>query len=218
MRRGGFTLAVVTIALVAGFLWATDASATGGSITGHVTVEGQPIADTLLKIYEGAATTATAATKTDSQGNFTFAGLDPGSYVVTVFGTTTHESQWWDHAATRETATPIDVGDGSTITGVDFELGPPPPPSGPITIVSVRPVKLKHGTRTEVAIKGSGLSPMSSATMSGDGVKRIVIKEGSTDVRLRVAISLTAKASRGQRSLTLIRLDGASVTIPITIV
>ena len=217
MRRGGFTLAVVTIAFVAGFLWVTEASATGGSITGHVTVAGQPIGDALLKVYEGAATSATAATKTDADGNFTVAGLDPGSYFVTVFGTTTHESQWWDHAATRATATPIDVGDGSTISDVDFELGPPAPPSGPITIASLRPIKLKHGSRTEIAIKGSGLGPMSSATLSGDGVKRVVIKEGSTDTRLRVAISLTAKASRGSRSLIVSRIDGATATIAITI-
>jgi len=218
MRRGGFTLAVVTIALVAGVLWATEASATGGSITGHVALEGQPVADALLKVYEGASTVAAASTHTDGQGDFNIAGLDPGSYVVTVFGTTTHGSQWWDHAASRDAATPINVGDGSSISGVDFDLGPPSPPSGPIVIASARPVKLKHGSRTEITMTGSGLGPMSSASLSGDGIKRLVIKEGSTDTRLRVAISLTAKAARGRRTLTLTRLDGATATLTITVV
>jgi len=108
--------------------------------------------------------------------------------------------------------------DRVTLTDVDFDpIAAPPPPSRPLVIASIKPQTIKRGARTTIVIKGTGLSPMGSAALTGDGVKRLAVKADSTDTRLRLLVVVAPTAVTGQRTLTLQRADGVSIAVPIVI-
>jgi hypothetical protein len=197
-----------------------QAHAASGSITGHVDDDlGTPVEGALVKVYEISNTKVAAVlpVHTDAAGDYHLDGLPTGSYVVMVNGDVVHATQWWDHVPTRDLATPIAVTDGAITPSVDFDLLDAPVPTAPMVLASTKAVSVPRGRRVEISIKGSGLSPLVSVSLTGNGINRLLVKEGSTDVKARVAILLAASATKGMRTLTLVRSDGATKDVAIKV-
>lgn len=218
MQRRMKVMAAFTVVLVQ-FATAGRAHAAAGSVTGHVVDDGAPVAGALVKVYEVNNTQIAAVlpVHTDAGGEYHLDGLTPGSYVVTVVGNAVYGTQWWDRVATRDLATPVAVTDSATTPSIDFEMLDAPVPTGPMVLASTKAVKVPRGRRVEISIKGSGLGPLVSVSLTGNGISRLVLKEGSTDVKVRVAITLTGTATKGLRTLTLYRSDGTTKDVAIRV-
>ena len=54
-------------------------------------------------------------------------------------------------------------------------------------------------------------------SLTGNAINRLALKEGSTDVKVRVAIALAGNATKGTRTLTLYRLDGTTKDVLIKV-
>ena len=98
--------------------------APSASISGSVTNDsGEAIPYTPVRLYtveDPAATLAT--TYTDADGLYYFGGLSANSYLVRFVGNATYSAEWFDDAASAETATPIDVVVGENAVDVSAVL------------------------------------------------------------------------------------------------
>ena len=95
------------------------ALALGGSITGRVTYNGNPVAN--LAVYASAGTAGIGIT--DSAGNYSIAGLPAGSYLVSFDGPSSgYTAQWYNNATDAASATLVTVAIGVATTGIDAAL------------------------------------------------------------------------------------------------
>jgi len=100
---------------------APDPAPTGGSISGTVTRadDGSPVAG--VSVWVDGPTWVT--TTTDSSGSYSLSGLAVGSYVVTFFPEETDlKREYWEGAFIYDQATPIVVGEGEVVAGIDASL------------------------------------------------------------------------------------------------
>ncbi len=93
----------------------------GGAISGQVTDDtGSPLANANVRAFDP-DTHMRKGSRTDEQGNYTISGLKSGSYLV-VANAQGYLLQFYDGATSRDTATPVAVEEGNTVTGIDFSL------------------------------------------------------------------------------------------------
>ena len=119
------TLGVVVIAgAILGAPIAASASSTAsiaGTVTGADTGAPQANVNVSLELVGG---TPIANTSTDDAGNYSFAGLAAGTYVIDFFLNqgTPYANQWYGGGATLATATPVALADGQSLTGLTTAL------------------------------------------------------------------------------------------------
>ncbi|WEO77971.1 carboxypeptidase regulatory-like domain-containing protein [Cryobacterium sp. SO2] len=109
------------------------ALALAGSISGQVTDDnGAPIAYTDIYAFFADGNWGGNAL-TDADGRYTLTGLVPGSYALQFLDQGDRVNEWWNDKLTQETATLIDVIDGTPITGIDAQLAEGATVSGRVT-------------------------------------------------------------------------------------
>lgn len=94
-----------------------------GFIQGTVTnASGAPVAGASVSVYPSGGGGAIWTATTSSDGTYT-ANISPapGTYQVQ-FSAPNYTVQWYDNQSSQATATPITVGNGQTITGIDAQL------------------------------------------------------------------------------------------------
>lgn len=119
------TVPVATGATVSGI----DAVlAPAGHVTGTVTgADGSPVVDGLVSAYQWDAESEYWAwafyAQTDATGAYDVGGLPTGTYRIGFWDYTgRHLEEYWDDAATVESATDVPVTQGATVTGRDARL------------------------------------------------------------------------------------------------
>ncbi|MEV0455682.1 MSCRAMM family protein [Catellatospora methionotrophica] len=118
LRRLGLVLLAATIAIT-GFSTPAQADPDTGTVAGHLTSNGQPVANAQVTAYGDGSY---GYGYTDETGGYQIADLPPGSYVVQ-FQATGHPDQYAHGASTWDEATPIPVTAG-TVSTVDEVLLP----------------------------------------------------------------------------------------------
>jgi len=125
--------AAIGVGSTAGAVPAAPAVVPGTStVTGEVRVDfgtfTAGITDLPVRLVDAATNTLVAKRRTTLEARYTFTDLPAGTYLVQ-FLDTDHfwGTQWYQGASGRATATPIVVGDGVTVSGIDGLL---PPVSG----------------------------------------------------------------------------------------
>lgn len=111
----------------------------GGAITGVVTREsdGSPIAGMLVQANTGSLLGTPGLTTTDSEGRYRFAGLIPGSYLVSFPSPDgVLASEFWDGAHDSSSATRVQVTSGGEVTGIDASLVGSGTVSGHVSLAS----------------------------------------------------------------------------------
>ena len=101
--------------------------AAGSHITGRVTGSGGTgLAGAYVSAYQlsgGSWNPINMGTSTDAAGNYDLGGLKAGTYRLGFSSWSTgHISEFWNDAATVQTATDIVVGSSSTVSGKDAQL------------------------------------------------------------------------------------------------
>ncbi|MET8311356.1 cutinase family protein [Micromonospora sp. NPDC005173] len=104
--------------------------ATAGSVSGHVTGSGQPLADVLVTVYESNGEVGFATT--DTSGAWAVTGLPTGTYTACfdpsdVTGSISYASQCYNGVSTTSSRTPITVTTAAATTGIDAALAPATP-------------------------------------------------------------------------------------------
>jgi len=105
-----------------------------GSISGTVTnaAGGAPVADAMVTASGEAGSWASAFV--DSSGAYTLSGLAADSYVVTFIPTGANlKREYWENATDYAQATPVVIGDGTAVTGIDAALSTGASISGVVT-------------------------------------------------------------------------------------
>ena len=94
----------------------------GGTISGRVTdaLTGAGIGRVFVRV-RNAGTTVTAWAVTDANGDYSVARLPTGSYFAEFAPLSLHLSEWYDDKA-EPSATPINVTEGHTASGIDARL------------------------------------------------------------------------------------------------
>jgi hypothetical protein len=115
---------IAAFGFVAGSTSAASADALG-SISGTVTSasSGTPLANASVDLDLPGGNYVQFG-MTDSNGNYTFTGLPPASYVIDFtpnYGDN-YAPQWWNNKPTLATATPISLGAGQVLTNVNASL------------------------------------------------------------------------------------------------
>jgi hypothetical protein len=128
--RAFLVAGVACLLLVSG--GAALAQETGGYITGTLIDEGsgQPIADMVgVTAYDTSGIPVATSNPTDPAGVYVLGPLPAGEYRLRFEDArlTGLASEWWKDRPDLASADPVAVGDGSTVTGIDFRLAPPPP-------------------------------------------------------------------------------------------
>lgn len=110
--------ALVGALLIAGTVLtgASPAQAATGSITGHLTTAtGGPASDAWVQIKRSDSWDWVAGGTTDSNGDYTVPGLAAGSYLVSYYTASVPE-QYYSHKISVDSADPVTVGSGQTVT------------------------------------------------------------------------------------------------------
>ena len=109
----------------------------GGQITGKVTdaSTGAAIAGESVTVL-GSSGNFVGFASTDSNGNYTVAGLTTGTYKVEFYGGGNYLTQFYNGKASLATADPVAVTVGSTSTGIDAALQPGGQITGKVTDAS----------------------------------------------------------------------------------
>jgi Leucine-rich repeat (LRR) protein len=97
--------------------------ATGGKITGIVTADsdGSPLNDKSVYFYN--ITTGSSASEwTNSEGIYSKTGLVPGTYRIDVSSSGNYAGEYYDNTYRSDLATPVSIGIGETVSGIDFGL------------------------------------------------------------------------------------------------
>ncbi len=94
-----------------------------GKVSGTVTEGGAAATGLRVVLYDDAARQVTGVF-TGEDGTFSFGALQPGTYFVRVREPASHADAWWDGRSTWRSATPIEVGPGDDITGIDLAVVP----------------------------------------------------------------------------------------------
>jgi len=100
---------------------ASSTASISGTVTGADTGVPQANVNVSLELVGG---TPIANTSTDAAGNYSFAGLAAGSYVIDFFLNqgTPYANQWYGGGATLSTAAPVALADGQSLTGLTTAL------------------------------------------------------------------------------------------------
>lgn len=117
----------LVIALLGAFVVALPSSAVepvaSTSVSGTVRGPGgsayNTAANSWAYLYEGEMSVGFSTI--DSEGDYTFTDVEPGTYTLGVFSQSIYQNQFYEGALVRENATPIVVNEGDTIT-IDIEL------------------------------------------------------------------------------------------------
>ncbi len=106
-----------------------------GTISGTVT--NQPATGSIVSVYQG----GTYVTEVEplAAGTYSITGLMPGSYTVE-FSASGSVTQWYNGVSTEAAATPLTVGAGQTVSGINATLQNDGQISGTVTDVSSDPV------------------------------------------------------------------------------
>jgi hypothetical protein len=100
-----------------------DATLTAdGAMTGTVQASGSPVGGVCVIAYPATGTQRPALAETAANGKYTISGLAPGSYDVEFkagCGASTYTTQWYNGAASRGAATPVDVTAGTVTQAID---------------------------------------------------------------------------------------------------
>ena len=105
----------------------------GGTIRGTVTHQGQPVAGECITAVPVKPTPDPLLNQTlnpvvavtTSSGSYSLVDLLPGQYDVKFSigcGDSGFATQWWQHAASEQSATTISVSANGTVTGIDANL------------------------------------------------------------------------------------------------
>jgi len=117
----------LVIALLGAFVVALPSSAVepaaSTSVSGTVSGPGgtayNTAANSWAYLYEGEMSVGFSTI--DSEGDYTFSDVQPGTYTLGVFSQSIYQNQFYEGAIVRENATPLVVNEGDTIT-IDIEL------------------------------------------------------------------------------------------------
>jgi len=122
----GQAVAVTEGQFITGYDAALESS---GRIEGTVKSEdtGAALKSTLVTLYD-AHQRELDFTSTGNDGRYAFTHLPAGAYRVFFgfSGSTDYLTEWWDNGSSFETATPVIVPAGSSVTGIDASLAVPP--------------------------------------------------------------------------------------------
>jgi hypothetical protein len=136
-RLPAFISAVLAIFMMLGVVPATAAVAATASIQGKVTVPaGVNIAGTFVRAYPEAMQGQTSeSVSVAADGSYKFTGLSAGSYRLQFDGQSGGAlDQWHSNATSYQTATPVTVAAGQTLTGLNATLVKGATISGKVTI------------------------------------------------------------------------------------
>lgn len=119
MAAFALALGGATTAAAAG----AEEAAASGSISGVVTREddGTPLEG--VTVSAGGEGAAWVSTETDETGAYSLTGLAPGSHLVSFTPEGTDlKSEYWENAERWDAATPVVIGDGTVVAGIDAAL------------------------------------------------------------------------------------------------
>lgn len=99
--------------------------APAGSIAGRLTAAdgSTPVPDTSVSAYRQSDGSWAGWGETDANGDYTIGGLAAGTYIIQFYPPWPLESQWYQGAFDEQDATPVTVGTGQHVTGIDDLLG-----------------------------------------------------------------------------------------------
>jgi hypothetical protein len=115
----------VTVAEGAAVTGIDAALGLGGTISGIVTRadDGTPVVGAVVTA-NGMDTGSWGSAFTDEAGNYTLTGLPADSYVVDFFADGTDLTrEYWEDAVAFDAATPVELGSGAAVSGIDAALG-----------------------------------------------------------------------------------------------
>ena len=123
MARARVTAVVLGLAVCGALGSAASAAAGTGSISGHVTDAGGPLAGIQVCDFEPKGATEEGCTTTDGSGDYQLTGLNPGSYTVTFRAPrgVNLVTQYYSGALTFLDAAPVAVA-GSPVPSIDAEM------------------------------------------------------------------------------------------------
>jgi hypothetical protein len=112
-----------------------------GAISGSVTVPSGSAGDVCVNASNDSGVVGAAVTPgaPSTSGTYTISGLAPGSYVVQFNACSSSVnlvSQYWQHATSYESATPVAVTSGATTTGINATMAAGATISGAVTVPS----------------------------------------------------------------------------------
>jgi hypothetical protein len=142
-----------------------------GTISGTVT--NQPVTGSIVSVVQGGNYVTGVVPQTD--GTYSIAGLTPGSYTVE-FSASGSVTQWYNGASTEAAATPLTVGAGQSLTGINATLQNDGQITGTVTDVSSDPV-----TGACVYVYQAGMY-VTSATSGVGGTYDATVPPGSYTV------------------------------------
>src|SRR6476620_11441737 len=139
-RRFRFRIAVLFSVLSAlvllGITPANAADLSDASISGKVTAPaGVQLTSVQITVHNAADTSYAAWGQVAEDGSYTVGGLPAGSYKVEISGSNSGAlSQWYSGAKTFESATPVTLASGQSLTGIDAALVKGASVSGSVTL------------------------------------------------------------------------------------
>lgn len=94
-----------------------------GAVAGLVTDEdaGTPVVEAVVTAYREGPGAESSSVRTDAQGSFVIAGLQPGNYLVRA-AAADYLAEWYQEAAVIRDATLVAVAGGDTTEAIDFTL------------------------------------------------------------------------------------------------
>ncbi|MFC7243704.1 carboxypeptidase regulatory-like domain-containing protein [Catellatospora aurea] len=170
LRRLGLVLLAATIATM-GLSAPAHADPDTGTITGHLTDNGQPVADAQVNAYGDGWGSAT----TDATGRYEITGLTPGSYVVQ-FQAAGHPEQYAHNARTWDEAAQIPVTAGGVTTADETLL-----PYGSIT----GRLADADGNGLSAWVSAQSETGLSSSTWTSDGNYTLGVHAGRYQVQFQ---------------------------------
>jgi len=99
--------------------------AQAGSISGRLTAAdgSTPVPDTSVSAFWQSDGSWAGWGETDENGDYMIGGLAAGTYIIQFYPPWPLESQWYHGAIDSQNATPVPVGTGQHVTGIDDLLG-----------------------------------------------------------------------------------------------
>jgi hypothetical protein len=128
------------------------------AVEGQVRLGGAPVNEAEVCAWSTDPEGAIRCALSGTDGRYSIRGLPGDEYKVEFFDYASEQIQFWDHKATWEEANPLSLTDGSTVTGIDGDLGtnstpviPPavvtPPAATPTVIAKPHRKRCKKGFR-----------------------------------------------------------------------
>ena len=180
-----------------------------GTISGRVTgTGGAPLQFAFVQAFAVGSQFATASALLQPDGTYTIANVLPGDYELQ-FSAFPYDTEWWNDSPTRAGATPVTVGPGEAVTGIDPQLS-----------VAASPLSLVpnfyegyQGASHTITVFGNGfLNGVTGLAFSAGPGVQITVDTVFNDQVANLTVTTDAGTDLGLRDLVVTRDDGQTAT------